>query len=116
MSYSKTLRIFRTFSPDEWKDFGKFLASPFHNSNKRILALYYLLNRYYPEFDNPKLEREALFYKLFDEGRAFDSKIMSALTSGLQKITHEFLVIQLIRDDDFFKKKSYINYFKMVYI
>ncbi|MEM6319533.1 MAG: hypothetical protein AAF960_17810, partial [Bacteroidota bacterium] len=51
---TKLIKLLSSFSSLEWKRFGRFIQSPYHNTNEQIVALYFYLKKAAP-FDNPEL-------------------------------------------------------------
>ncbi len=105
MHHSKLIKLLKGITLPEWKAFGKYLNSPYHHSGKRILSLYYVLDKYFPDLASPKLQKEAVFYKIYPEGKAYDSKILATLMSTFKNLLEDFFVIHAIREDPFLKKK-----------
>lgn len=95
MHQSKLLRYLRMLSPSELKRLLPFLKSPFFNANPRIVELYLLVRRYYPDFTSPRLAKEKVFAKLFPD-RAYDHQKLLNLMSDLVALLQQYLqLIQL---------------------
>ena len=105
MNQSKLIQLLKRFDRDEWKALGKFVKSSFHNSNKKLRALYDVLAKYYPEFSSKKLEREAVFYKIFPDGKAYDSRVIATLMTKMLRLAEDLLVIRQLDKDSFTRKK-----------
>jgi hypothetical protein len=92
---SKTIEILRTFDADEFKKFGKFLASPYFKHTRDLTPIYNVLKPFYPDFEDPELNRESIFKELYP-GKAFgDSKsgsLLKTILSDLFKACREYLV------------------------
>ena len=87
----RLINILKTFSPDEIKNFNKFLLSPFFNTSKIYTKFYNELKKFYPNFKNEKLTSEYVYERLFN-GKPFNKQTMWNLSSGLEKLAEEFLV------------------------
>ena len=64
MHTGKLIQILKTFSPDEVKNFEKFVVYPYFSTGRNVEGLYSILKPYYPEFDSPKLDKKNVFKKL----------------------------------------------------
>jgi hypothetical protein len=91
MQDSKLIEILKTFSKNEWKQFEKFIASPFFNNGRNYIPLYKQLQRYHPKFDNPKLTYEYLYQRIYP-GRKFNKQVMWNMASELEKLSREFIL------------------------
>lgn len=60
----KVLDIFKTFSGSDVTNFRLFLNSPYFNKSKKLLKLYDLLIKFYPDFSSPNLKKEKLMKKI----------------------------------------------------
>jgi len=90
MKDSKLINTLKTFSKEEMKMFGKFVASPFHNNGIKFTPLFKLLQKCYPDFEPHKLTHEILYKKLYP-GKKLNKQVMWNLTSAMEKMTKEFL-------------------------
>jgi len=93
MEKSPTRRIFRTLqklNKIEFKDFGKFVCSPYHNSNKNLIKYYNFLERYHPKFKEVKTTHERIYKALFP-GKKFNYGILRNLNSEMVTVFKEFL-------------------------
>ena len=60
MKSNKVFGLLRTFSKEEFLEFGKFIASPFFAKGRNVVPLYRYLRKYYPESDSPKMTNEEI--------------------------------------------------------
>lgn len=89
MQDTRLIKILRTFSEDEFKDFGKFAGSPFFSKGRDLVPLYKALKKYYPEFDGNGMEKEKIFAKL-GKGK-YNDQLMRIMISDLYKLAVEYL-------------------------
>ncbi|MDQ3022562.1 MAG: hypothetical protein M3R36_18650 [Bacteroidota bacterium] len=73
MVNNAVIKLLKTFSNKDMKEFREFLESPFFNKRKSILKLFDILKNAYPEFDEEKISRENIFSKLFPGKKYNDS-------------------------------------------
>lgn len=75
-------------TPEELEKFGKFLTSPYFNSNTNSVKLYDLLYPSYPNIKNENFDKFTLSKNIFSEKRVNDVKIrklISDFTIALEK-------------------------------
>jgi hypothetical protein len=90
MINSKLIRVLKTFSKTEFKDFEKFVSSPYFANERIYLSLLTELKKYYPDFNSTKLSRENI-YSILYPGKEFKDTVIFTITSGLYKLALEFL-------------------------
>lgn len=110
MKGTNLINILRTFSKEEMKQFGKFVASPFHNSGKNCSPLLKQLQKFYPEFENVESSNENLYRKLYP-GKAFKKQVMWNLTSAMEKMAKEFLEQTALRKNKFERMELLVSEF-----
>ncbi len=96
MHTSKAVQIIRALDKMELKELGKFIKSPYFNSNRKLTALFELIKTEYPAMEEVKLDKEILYGKLF-AGKAFNVQIMKNLSSQLYGLCLEFLAVNKYR-------------------
>jgi len=92
MKNSKLIALLFTLSPNEWRNFAEFLASPYFNKNKKVVVLFNYIRKLSPDFPEKKLERAVVFAKMYPKEK-FNSKILEDLIYGLLKLAEKFLLI-----------------------
>ena len=91
MQDSKLIEILKVFSPKEWKDFEKFINSPYFSTGRDLSGLYTILKKQYPEFSSAQLDKEKVFAALFPSEQ-FNEKKLKNITSDLTGMAEQFLV------------------------
>lgn len=99
MRKSKLISLLLTFDDEEFKRFGKFLESPYYNTNKKVLQLYNHLKKYAPGFNSKAVEKEAVFRKLYP-GKKYNDGVLRVHISDLLKHAQDFLVTQSFKRND----------------
>jgi hypothetical protein len=89
MHDTRLIKILKTFSVSEFKNFGKFIASPYFTTGRDLTPLYRVLKKFYPEFTGKGLEKEKVFTKL-GKGK-YNEQLMRIMISGLYKMAVEYL-------------------------
>ncbi|MCB0596364.1 MAG: hypothetical protein KDD28_19915 [Phaeodactylibacter sp.] len=100
MHQSSLLALLRHLSAEEWKSFGKFLHSPYHNANKRLLVFYDYLSRHHPAFSHPELERQATWRAMYGEAAPFEGAVLRVLMAAMHKASEQFLIAEQLQSND----------------
>ena len=105
MADYKALQIIRTFTKEEMKEFGKFIASPYFSTGRDLMPLFTYLKKYHPEYKNEKaLELDAVHKAISVKGKKTGQDTTRKLLSDLYKQTEEFILINSL------KKNKYYTY------
>ncbi len=97
MLNTKLIRLIKTLSTSEFREFKDFVNSPVFNKNKKVIALLGFLKEFYPEFGSEKLTQEIAFKKIFP-GEKFDYYKIKNIISDLLKLGKEYLAFLSYRD------------------
>lgn len=98
----------QSFSKVEFKEFMKFVRSPFFNTKKDMIRLIEELKKHYPLFNKTSFTRENLYSKVYPYGK-FKDNVMRRMTSNLNKLTKDFLSYKSFKEDQFQFRFSYLN-------
>lgn len=102
MKDSKLVRLLKTLSKAEWKEFEKFAASPYFNRGRNYIPYIKELKKFYPRFDSVKLAREHIYSALYP-GKKCNDSVMFTVTSGLYSLAEEFLIQKEVESNQFNK-------------
>ncbi len=127
MHRSTLLSLIKSLNKEEFKDFEKFLRSPYFNTRKKCFDLFTIIKQAYPNLDaNPKLQKEVVFQKLFPMKNISESTALKQLSSELLSSLEKFLKQQafekrgtfsdllLLRELNNRDPKYYKSYFKKI--
>lgn len=90
MYKSSVINILSSFSPEEIKEFGYFVSSPFFNRNHALINLFGYLRKQYPSFKEAKLDRRKVYKAVFKK-TVYNDAFMRVLISNLTKLAEEYL-------------------------
>jgi len=90
MHNSNLIESFKTFTPQEIKEFSEFVTSPFFNKNVNVIKLFEIIRKSYPELNSPKLEKETVYKKIFP-GKPYKDSTIRLLMFYLYEIVLKFL-------------------------
>ncbi|MBZ0201944.1 MAG: hypothetical protein K8I03_02880 [Ignavibacteria bacterium] len=99
--------LLKTFEPLEFREFGKFVASPFHNGRKEVIKFFEIIKLFYPGFDSNKFSKYELFRKLYPS-KEYDDSAIRKLASFLTKLAEDYIAYVGLRRDDFYPEMSLI--------
>lgn len=91
MKDSKLIDILSSFSKNEISQFDKFINSPYFVSGRDVTGLFKYLKKYHPEFNNPELDRETVYQKVYKDVPYNESKFKNVI-SALTSLAEQFLV------------------------
>ena len=90
MKDSKLIRLLKTFSKAEWKDFEKFAASPYFNKGRNYLPLLKALKKFYPGFESDKLTPENIYSSVYPS-KKYNKNVVNTMASGLFLLAIEYI-------------------------
>ena len=99
MKDTRFIKLIRTFSKEELKSFDKFLQSPYLKPARDTTELFYYISKFYPDYDNAKLEKEKVFKSLF-KNESYNEKKLLNLIFDLTNAAEDFLALNTIMDDE----------------
>lgn len=106
----KLISILKTFSKKEFKDFEKFIDSPFFSTGRNLKPLYLALKKFYPSFGSPEFSLENIFRLLYRD-KPYNTALMRKLFSDMAKVTEEYIIIISLRKDPYRQRILKINEF-----
>lgn len=80
-------------SKDSLKKFGKFVNSPYFNSNSKAAELFEAIREFYPGFENGGLSKRNLYERIYGKGKFVEGTI-NYLISELQSLLERFLALE----------------------
>ncbi len=90
-------KLLKSFSPEEFKSFGKFISSPYFNTGHKVgsgqlVKFYEILSSAYPAFESAGLEKKIIFKKIFSSP-VYDDRQMRNLFSVFTKLAEKFISV-----------------------
>lgn len=93
------LNILSKFTAKEIKEFGEFVNSPFFNKNENVIKLYTYIKKFYPEFNDKRLEKEYIYRKIFSKSK-YNDGFMRTTIFNLGKLAEDYIAyINFTKDD-----------------
>jgi len=123
MDNNKLIQLLHTFTKKEWRNFSKFVESPYFNTDQQCGQLLDVLKKELLRNGNSMLSRERLekqFLKVVGKGNAQ----LNAKLSSLTRLAEQFLVVENLESNSLSVKHLLLNslfdrglnnYFERVY-
>jgi len=99
MDNHKLIQILNTFSNKEWREFSKFVASPYFNTDKHCIRLLEILKKEFAKKDGFQLSRTRL-EKLFSKNNPADASLLNVKLSLLTRLAEQFFAHQKLKSDN----------------
>lgn len=90
MKNSQLSEILRALSKTEFREFGKFVRSPFFNNRSEVIRFYDSLKKFYPHFSSNKFTVENFFPGIYP-GKKFSVVLMRKLISLMLNLLLSYL-------------------------
>ncbi len=101
--------LLKTLSDNEWKEFEKFVQSPFFNKGRNYMPFLSIFKKFRPDFDSDKLNRKEVYKKLYP-GKEYKESVMKSMLSRLNDIAEEFIFqISIEKNDILLKERFLLN-------
>ncbi len=104
MQNSKLIILLKALNADEFRQFYRYLKSPFFTKSKEVIQFYDYIRKYYPNFVDDKLDRAAIFAALYPKEK-FNGPRLRNLMMKITKILEQYFIYLEYQQDDFQKKK-----------
>ncbi len=98
----KLTAILKTFSKEEFKEFEKFIDSPFFSSGRNLKPLYLALKKFYPEFEPGKFTAENVFTLIY-KNRDFNISLYRKLISDMTIEAEEYLLQRALKKNPYYE-------------
>jgi len=99
--------LLKTFSDDEWKDFEKFVQSPFFNKGRNYLPFLNIIKKFRPDFESIKFTKKEVYKKLYP-GKEYKESVMKSMLSRLNDIAEEFIFQISIQKNDILLRERFL--------
>lgn len=109
MYNSQLIIMLKRLTKSEINDFASFVASPYHNSDNRLIQLLEQIKTAAPTYANSILDRHHLFKVIFPNKKKYDSSL-TVLFSRLKKLLENFYIQEHLKKDVFQQKKYLLQH------
>jgi hypothetical protein len=94
MNNIKIVQVLKSFSPEEFRDFEKFTASPYFSRGRNLIPLLKELKKYYPEFSHKNFTRENITSHIGRRGKKASRDLLKTQMSDLYKMACDYMTLQ----------------------
>lgn len=92
MQNSQLAVALRSLSKEEFREFGRFVRSPYFNNREEVIRYYDVIKKYRLKFDSAKLNEETIFSEVYP-GKKFSSVLVRKLSSLLLKQLMDYFAV-----------------------
>jgi len=103
MNNHKLIQTLKTFNRKEWREFSKFVESPYFNTDKHCIRLLEILKREFAKKDGFQLSRTRL-EKLFSKNNVADASLLNVKLSLLTRLAEQFFTHQELEEKPLLSK------------
>ena len=103
MNNHKLIQILNTFNKKEWREFSKFVESPYFNTDKHCVRLLEILKKEFAKKGDFQLSRTRL-EKLFSKNNAADASLLNVKLSLLTRLAEQFFRQQELEETPLLSK------------
>lgn len=96
---SQLFEVLRSMNKEEFREFGKFVNSPFFNSRSEVSRLYETIRKYHPSINSNDLTAEKLFKKVYP-GKKYNDSTMRKLFSLTVNLAVNFFAVSGFRSSE----------------
>lgn len=108
MLSTSTIAILKALNPQEFKRFGDFINSPYHNSTKGLDIIYKIVLKAYPDFTSSDLEPEEMAKKVFGAG-AYKEKRLNNLCAEFGNLLRKFIGYEEMNNYNIYELDIFIS-------
>lgn len=108
MFKSPVIRILKSFSKQDIKEFGLFVQSPYFNTNQSVIKLFEQIKKFHPEFEENMPDKILLFEKTFGKIK-YDDNFLRVTVFRLLELTKEYLIHRNLNRNRFKKDTILID-------
>jgi hypothetical protein len=109
MLKTKLFKLLLILDKGELRDFRDFVASPYFNKNKKVIALYEFIYRFADDFENPKMSIEAASHHVFGKKENVRDELYK-LFFYILDLLQEFISQQEFKKNDQEKRHKILKF------
>ena len=94
----KLFNLLGLIKKTEWRDFEKFVASPYFNKGRNYGQILKILKKHHPDFSHECLTKEFLYGRIYP-GRKYNEDVINTVLSGLSLLCEEYILYANFREN-----------------
>ncbi|NOS85759.1 MAG: hypothetical protein HOP31_11510 [Ignavibacteria bacterium] len=111
MENTKLIKLLRTFSKDELRNFESFIRSPYFNNGAYLVKFFEETKKFGPKFSSIHFTKEKIFEKL-QPSAVYNDAYMRKIISNLTKLADEFLIYNSFADKNNEKQLALLEQYR----
>jgi len=115
MENSQLINVLKTLDKTEFREFGKFVRSPYFNNRSEVIRFYDAIKKFYPQFKSKDFIGEKIFIKVYP-AKKYNDVMMRKLVSLTKNLVMDFYAISSFKENalDYNVKLMYKLYDKQL--
>jgi hypothetical protein len=93
MLNSTLIKLLRSFTKTEIKDFGNMINSPYFNKKSAVVKFWEAVSIYAPDFKSKELERENIYNRIFP-GKKYNYGTLKNLIYDVNQLAENFIMLK----------------------
>lgn len=98
MKNTQLIEILASLNKSEFKEFGKYIISPFFNNRSEVIRFFNAIKKFYPLFDSEELSEEVIFILVYP-GKDFSDVLMRKLISLTTNLVLDFIAVKGFKEN-----------------
>ncbi|MFK7970758.1 MAG: hypothetical protein AB8F95_10340 [Bacteroidia bacterium] len=111
MPSQKLILILKTLDNQDWREFDRYVRSPFFNRNERLVKLVDLLRKHAPDFKESVLTKEKLFEAMYGKRTEFKEQQVYDHIAFLMRLLEGYLSYRQFQEDEAMESRYLLNAF-----
>jgi len=87
------IKLLKSFSRAEIKEFGELISNSYFNKRKAVRKLFDIIKMEYPDFHGKEIEKRNVFIRLFP-GKVFNENAIAVMTHYLHELAKRFIALK----------------------
>ncbi|HMS34353.1 MAG TPA: hypothetical protein PKC91_09715 [Ignavibacteria bacterium] len=97
MKNTQLKELLMSLDKSEFKEFGKYIRSPYFNNRSEVIRFYEAIKKYHPKFDSPGLNENNIFKSVYP-GKNYSDVLMRKLYSLSVNLLLDFISVNGFRE------------------
>ncbi|HQY53578.1 MAG TPA: hypothetical protein PLD63_14530 [Ignavibacteria bacterium] len=94
------IKLLRTFSGEEIKEFGEFISNSYYNKRKAVKKLYDIIRKQYPDFNEKNIDKKNIYQLIFPDKKYSESSF-SVIIHYLHDLAKRFITLKKFEENTF---------------
>ncbi|MFZ1320833.1 MAG: hypothetical protein WAT71_04690 [Ignavibacteria bacterium] len=100
MNDHSLIKLLRSFSGAEIKEFGEFISNSYYNKRNAVKKLYEIIRKQYPEFNEKKIDKKKIYHLIFPD-KEYSESSFSVIIHYLHELAKRFITLKRFEENKF---------------